>query len=509
MGNKCIKVLVSLFVPLLMIACTNSGDSDQINDALSASGVFNESQTSFQNSAEVLAFDEQNRPILSSTKNNCPEDPTEPLECETGFTYEESSHSCVSICKEGQIFAQGQCYERERSCDIENGEGSQSWLANSYGECEPTSCSSGYQITNNSCTAICSEDEVYHDGQCKPLIADCNENGKSGSKVWEGSEYGQCHTAKDCTVDNGTGIQDWLASSQSYDSCKVVSCNNGYKQDGQSCVDRCQSNEIFNGKKCLPLTRSCSIAGGKGEQKWHHRRKRYKRCRVVSCDDGFQRRGNSCVRPRRPGDRECDPLIVDLGSDVNNAQGISLTSQIDGILFDILGLNSLPKAHDKKQISWTQQERYQFVVRPDANGQVTGIEQMFGDNTLGPDGKFSADGFEALSKFDIDKNGSIDPDDPIFFELALWHDANGNGTSDPGELTSFTAAKISSVDLRFDPNFFEVDQYGNKTTYKSVVKFNNGKQSLIFDLWFKYFEPKTEDPNQCPGDNDTGAGNGL
>ncbi|MCJ8278085.1 MAG: hypothetical protein HRT44_06245, partial [Bdellovibrionales bacterium] len=67
-------------------------------------------------------------------------------------------------------------------------------------------------------------------------------------------------------------------------------------------------------------------------------------------------------------------------------------------------------------------------------------------------------------------------------------------------LTSVMDAGIASISLDFDPNFYEVDDHGNKTTYKSIVSFYSGKKSLVFDLWFKYMEPEQDDDNQCPID---------
>lgn len=500
MGRSLFNIFMRFcFCTLFISACTGSNNNS--GDEVLNSEVFSEAQTSYQNSS-VQAFDGQNRPILSSTKESCNEDPTVPPTCETGFQYDEAKKACVPICNENQVFAQGQCFDKEVTCDLENGSGTQTWLANSYGECVPNNCNDGYQVENNQCSPICGEDEVYHNGQCKPIIADCEDNGKKGSKVWLDAGYGKCHTSENCNMPDGKGLKRWNPQTLLYDNCEVVSCDKGFKKHENSCVSVCKDDEVYNGKKCLPIVKECTIAGGKGQKTWVGKLfRKYSRCEVVSCNEGFEKRGNSCVRPTPPG-RECDPLVVDLGADINNARGITLSSQEDGILFDILGLNSTPNPHDKKQISWTQQSRYQYVVLPDSNGRVTGIQQMFGDNTLGPDGKFSAEGFEALSKYDIDRNGSIDPDDPVFFQLALWHDANGNGQSDLGELTSFMDAGISSISLNFDPNFYEVDQYGNKTTYKSVVHFNNGKRTLIFDLWFKYFEPDNGDDggDQCPSE---------
>ena len=478
--KETIKLLVLPLAFILLTACQakNSEPLEESDtDFLASHSVFSAEQTlaSFQGGEEITSFDGKNRPLAST---DCP--PVEP----------------PVECKDHQVLAQDECYDRERPCVIENGEGLQRWLANSYGECEATKCDEGFKPAGGKCEAICAENEIFHNGQCFPPIAECKVNGKKGTKKWGEEGYGDCQTDLECPIKNGVGIQPWIVDEDRHGSCEVVSCQTGYKvhTDRKRCENICRNDQVHDGRKCRDIVRACRIAGGKGKKKWSHRKKKYGRCRVTSCNRGFERVGNSCRRPNNGGD--ADPLLVDVGSNIAQAESIQLSSQVDGILFDILGKRSTPNPHDKKRISWTSQSRYQWVVLPDPNGQVNGIDQMFGDNTLGPDNQFAKDGFEALAKYDNDSNGKIDPDDPIYYSLGLWADLNGNGQADLGELTSLSDSQVGSINLNYDPNYFEVDQYGNKTTYKSVVNFYDGRKSLIFDLWFKYVEP--DQPSQCP-----------
>lgn len=184
-------------------------------------------------------------------------------------------------------------------------------------------------------------------------------------------------------------------------------------------------------------------------------------------------------------DSRVSPLIVSMNS---QSRGIKLTSPLDGIQFDILGENSFPKAHDKKQISWlaTDEQEYYFIVLPNKNGQVLGINEMFGDNTRGPDGKFSANGYAALAKYDDDKDALITDEDAVYSELRLWNDRNRDGIADPNELYTLKEKGLSVIDLHYDKRYKETDQYGNQTLMKSVVKTEDGKLHLMFDLWFRY-----------------------
>lgn len=190
---------------------------------------------------------------------------------------------------------------------------------------------------------------------------------------------------------------------------------------------------------------------------------------------------------------ECDetasPLYVDLRRDASDMD--ILTSPEQGVLFDILGANARPVAHTKNQISWFEKGKLGLLALPNKDGDVLGIDELFGNNTAGPDGKFADNGFLALAKFDSNNDNVIDKDDAVFSSLRLFLDRNrngiadrGNGKSGRGELITLDQANIVSIDLKYDPNYYEKDQYGNEIKYKSVVHKKNGKMKPIFDVWF-------------------------
>ncbi|KYG62960.1 hypothetical protein AZI87_17010 [Bdellovibrio bacteriovorus] len=190
------------------------------------------------------------------------------------------------------------------------------------------------------------------------------------------------------------------------------------------------------------------------------------------------------------------PLMVQFGSNVQKAEPLVFTSHEDGITFDILGMNSSPP-YSPKRISWYRSPQYYFLVKPNNAGEVRGIDELFGDNTLGPDGKFAKDGYKALAKYDgtsVDAKTLLGPadtyitiEDPIYHKLRLWHDENFDGVAQKHELFTLKQMKVEVIDLNADPNFKEVDKYGNETTLKSVVKTTDGNYHLMFDVWFSYF----------------------
>lgn len=204
--------------------------------------------------------------------------------------------------------------------------------------------------------------------------------------------------------------------------------------------------------------------------------------------------------------KKCDsvasPLIIHMQAAKDIPENLIFTSPARGIDFDILGENSVdragnPSPHEKKRISWHRSYQYVYIVKPNAQGLVEGINEMFGDNTKGPDGKFSANGYEALGKYDgmsadgktkvAEADGYINSKDAVYSVLRIWRDENFDGKSQPGELYTLDKFGIKTIDLGYDPNYYEMDKWGNEVKYKSVVEGKDGKLYLMFDVWFRHY----------------------
>lgn len=188
-----------------------------------------------------------------------------------------------------------------------------------------------------------------------------------------------------------------------------------------------------------------------------------------------------------PPASQCDattsPLVVDMTPAGAADSGMQLSSPEQGVFFDILGANSYPASHVKKRISWIHNPNYMFLALP-LKGIVAGIDQMFGNNTQGPDQRFAANGFAALAKYDANGDGVIDQNDPVFDSLRLWSDRNADGVSQAGELIPLKQLNVLSIDLNYDSSYYERDQYGNESRMRSVVTGAGGETHMIFDLWF-------------------------
>lgn len=181
-----------------------------------------------------------------------------------------------------------------------------------------------------------------------------------------------------------------------------------------------------------------------------------------------------------------DPLVIQLHTE--KPQPIALTAPWQGVWFDLLGnMNMQPLS--PVLASWfanAESENY-FLALPDENDNVLGAEELFGNATTGPDGRFSSHGFEALAKYDDNKDHMISEDDAIFRKLRLWKDINLDGVAQANELFTLEEKGVIAIDLNYDDRYQETDKYGNVTKYKSIVIMKDDSYGLVYDLWLKYF----------------------
>jgi PKD repeat protein len=180
--------------------------------------------------------------------------------------------------------------------------------------------------------------------------------------------------------------------------------------------------------------------------------------------------------------RSASPLVIDMTPPGMTDAGMQLSSPAQGVMFDILGANA-PMPHAKVQISWVRNINFMFLALP-KNGQINGIDELFGNNTQGPDGSFAANGYLALAKYDSNNDGVIDSKDPVFSSLYLWSDRNFDGIAQPDELFTMQQAGIQSINLNYNANYFEQDRYGNQIRFRSNATLSNQGVRRMFDIWF-------------------------
>lgn len=179
------------------------------------------------------------------------------------------------------------------------------------------------------------------------------------------------------------------------------------------------------------------------------------------------------------------PLLIAFAEEAD-FRAFELTDPLrDGRWFDIAGRRSVPEPHTKLMISWLKKTSSMFITLPNEKGEVNGVDELFGNNTYGPDGTFAINGYEALRKHDSNGDGVITAQDEVFAKLRLWSDLDGNAIAEPHELWPLAKKGIELIDLNYDANYMEYDRFGNLTAMKSVVRDESGRLHLLFDLWFR------------------------
>jgi hypothetical protein len=147
--------------------------------------------------------------------------------------------------------------------------------------------------------------------------------------------------------------------------------------------------------------------------------------------------------------------------------------------FDLLGIGA------KERISCVRGAA--FLARPGANGEIVNINQLFGDNTVGPDGRKAANGFLALGKYDPEGRGALTPDDPVWSELRLWEDVNCDGVAQAEEVHDLAEWNITAIHWGDARETLLRDPFGNEIRQLSGADTGDGGSLRVFDLWFRTF----------------------
>ncbi len=129
-----------------------------------------------------------------------------------------------------------------------------------------------------------------------------------------------------------------------------------------------------------------------------------------------------------------DPIILDL-----DKNGFAFSSIDNGVTFDI---DADGKAD---RIAWTSDDGI-LAYDVDGNGLIDNGSEIFTPDFNG--GKF-ASGVAALASLDSNGDGKIDASDEAFSKLQIWVDADNDGVSDEGELSSLSG-HVASISLTTD-----------------------------------------------------------
>lgn len=160
------------------------------------------------------------------------------------------------------------------------------------------------------------------------------------------------------------------------------------------------------------------------------------------------------------------PIVIDLDGD-----GVQTIAANDSsVQFDIDGDGNLDNT------GWLSPGDAFLAFDANNDGLISSVDELFG-------GKARGEAFEALRQFDSNSDGVVDASDQRFAELLLWQDADSDGETDVGELTSLTERGVSRLSLDYAAN--DSLDNGNLLGESATATVNGVEQEMI-DVYFRY-----------------------
>ncbi len=196
--------------------------------------------------------------------------------------------------------------------------------------------------------------------------------------------------------------------------------------------------------------------------------------------NGYQINKNKC-QPKRDDDlapsltdaknASC-PIILDL-----NGDGIKTTGIASWRYFD----------HDQsgfaEQTGWVDKNDGILALDLNGNGKIDDGREIFGNNTLLPDGTLAPHGYAALAQYDDNHDGKIDSHDEIWEKLRVWRDKNEDAKTGKNELHTLDELGIAAINLNAE-EVSETDEAGNRVTHRATVTKTDGTTMASADVWF-------------------------
>ncbi|MDW5318242.1 DUF5801 repeats-in-toxin domain-containing protein [Rhizobium sp. PL01] len=162
-----------------------------------------------------------------------------------------------------------------------------------------------------------------------------------------------------------------------------------------------------------------------------------------------------------------DPIILDL-----DHNGFAFSSIEHGVTFDIDADGKADK------IAWTKDDAI-LAYDVDGNGKIDNGSEIF---TPSFNGGNHAGGLAALATLDSNGDGKIDAQDAAYSKLSVWIDANNNGISDAGELSSLLDHHIASISL--GATVVDGQQDGQSVLAEGTFTLDNGSTGNFIEVGF-------------------------
>ncbi len=141
-----------------------------------------------------------------------------------------------------------------------------------------------------------------------------------------------------------------------------------------------------------------------------------------------------------------DPLIVDLEG--NGIGYINILDTNNTVAFDLDGIG------DTDAVGWISGDDGFLAIDANNNGIIDNIDELIGGR--------GEHGFDVLATYDDNSNGLITSADSIYSDLLIWQDANEDGITDIGELTTVASRNFEVINLTH--NEVDLDAEGNNIT---------------------------------------------
>jgi tetratricopeptide (TPR) repeat protein len=163
--------------------------------------------------------------------------------------------------------------------------------------------------------------------------------------------------------------------------------------------------------------------------------------------------------------RPVTPIAVPLKAGLNAAD---IEDQKAEVAFDADGTG------EKKKWSWIRPNAAWLVYDPASSGQVGSALQLFGSVTF----RLAwSNGYGALAALDDDGDGELRGRE--LAGLALWHDANGNGSVERGEVNPLKDYEIVALSCRWEAS----RTHPEKITFSPKgVTYKDGSTRPTYDL---------------------------
>ena len=172
------------------------------------------------------------------------------------------------------------------------------------------------------------------------------------------------------------------------------------------------------------------------------------------------------------------PIIID-----PTGEGFFLTDNQHGVVFRETTDSPAVK------MSWTDPAHHNaWLVRPNADGSVTSLEEnMFGNLSPQP-ASDEPNGYAALGFWAQEQGcGKVTRLDAttcpaVWRELRLWQDGNQDGVAQPEELHTLEALGVHGISLKYHEKAY-VDEYGNQFRYVSKIDEADSESERCYDVF--------------------------